>query len=251
MNFSFRNIQVFAELEKETEDFKHYKLDEVKNRYDSNFIEFKVMPTMQQLQDAERDLKQFQRLRGQQFLKFVFPQDDEIPFEIRHYLSEQDYSIEIMEMYAIHPNVFTKEILNTNVVVEFLTKHDLSSYLALHFDESFKWGESYEEDKQNMLTRNFKEQRKAQIIAKIDGQVVGSVDVIVEKDTAEIDNFYVLPQCQRQGIGTKIQQFAMEQYSDKTILLVADGEDTPREMYTKQGYSYIGKQYSAIKTSLD
>ncbi|AWE07615.1 GNAT family N-acetyltransferase [Lysinibacillus sp. 2017] len=184
-------------------------------------------------------------------MKFVFPTDNEIPFEIRHYLSEQGYMIEIMEMYAIQPNVFTKEILDITVVVEFLTEHDLSGYLALHYDEEFRWGESYERDKQNMLTRNFNEHRKVQIIAKIDGQVVGSVDVIVEKETAEIDNLYVQPHYQRRGIGTKLQQFVMEQYHDKSILLVADGEDTPREMYTKQGYSYIGKQYSAIKMNLD
>ena len=64
----------------------------------------------------------------------------------------------------------------------------------------------------------------------------------------EIDSLSVHPNYQRQGIGTKIQQFVMEHYPKKTIILVADGEDTPREMYTKQGYSYVGKQYNALKT---
>ncbi|AWE07616.1 hypothetical protein DCE79_09580 [Lysinibacillus sp. 2017] len=72
MNFSFQNIHVFAELEKETEDFKHYKLDEVKGRYDSNFLEFKVIPTLYQFQDAERYLKQFHRFRGTTIFEVCF-----------------------------------------------------------------------------------------------------------------------------------------------------------------------------------
>ena len=85
----------------------------------------------------------------------------------------------------------------------------------------------------------------------MDGQVVGSTDVIVREQTAEIDNFYVLPSHQRQGIGSQIQQFVMEQYEDKTIILVADGEDTPKDMYAKQGYQFIGFQYNALKMDID
>lgn len=43
----------------------------------------------------------------------------------------------------------------------------------------------------------------------------------------------------------------MSEFADKTIILVADEEDTPREMYVKQGYTYIGKQYNVLKMDIN
>lgn len=39
----------------------------------------------------------------------------------------------------------------------------------------------------------------------------------------------------------------MNQFFDKTVILVADGEDTPREMYRKQHYQYLGFKYVVMK----
>lgn len=52
MEVSFRNINIFAQVERETELYRHYQLDEVKDRYDSNFIEFLSTPTLSELQEA-------------------------------------------------------------------------------------------------------------------------------------------------------------------------------------------------------
>jgi len=43
--------------------------------------------------------------------------------------------------------------------------------------------------------------------------------------------------------GLEFQKFVMEQFSDKTIILVADGEDTPREIYRRQNYQYYRFKY--------
>jgi hypothetical protein len=39
----------------------------------------------------------------------------------------------------------------------------------------------------------------------------------------------------------------MDRFANNTIILVADGEDTPREMYQKQNYRYLGFRYEAQK----
>ncbi|MGN7476230.1 GNAT family N-acetyltransferase [Solibacillus silvestris] len=251
MNFSFQDIHIFAEIEKETELFKHYKLDEIKDRYDSNFVYFRRLPTLQELKETQFYLTKFQRSRRQKFLKFVFPQDVELPFYIRQYFSSQQFNIGILEMYAIQPNVFTKERIHPSVKIEPVTARTIDSYLALQYEEDLQWGESYANGKRAMLKRDFEQHRKQQFIALIDERVVGIVDVIESQKTAEIDNFFVSPQFQRQGIGTTMQQYIMENYERKVIILVADGKDTPREMYTKQGYTYIGKQYNALKMNFD
>lgn len=37
----------------------------------------------------------------------------------------------------------------------------------------------------------------------------------------------------------------MKKFADKQIFLMADGDDTPREMYQKQNYMLQGLQYQA------
>ena len=250
MNLSFNNIEVFAQVEMESELVKHYFLDELKDRYDSNFIQFLKVPSLQQFKEVEQYLTEFHKAKGQTHVKFTFPQDEEIPNDVCNYVKNEAYAIGNLEMYAISPKEFTYSYTCEEAIVEFVSEGTLPHYLAIHFEDAKQWGESYAAGRKKMLTRDFLEQRKKQIIARIGEQIVGSVDVIVKADTAEIDNFYVLPAFQKRGIGTKIQQFIMDEFADKTIILVADGEDTPRAMYAKQGYTYIGKQYNLLKTNI-
>lgn len=251
MKLSFENIHIFAQLERDTDLYKHYQLDEVKDRYDSNFIEFNSVPNLSELQAALAYLRQMHRKGGRQFLKVVFPQDQEIPYELRQFLLDHNYGIGILEMYAIKPNVFSRAPLRPEVLISFVTDETLEGYLKIHYEDALEWGESYARANREMLINDYHLQRKKQIVAVLHGEVIGAVDVIASQELVEIDNLYVLPAHQKRGVGTKLQQFVMKYFADKTIILVADGEDTPREMYTKQGYSYIGKQYSALKTSLD
>lgn len=251
MKLSFENINIFAQLVRQTDLYKHYQLDEVKDRYDSNFIEFTSTPNLSELLAALAYLRQVHHKSGRNFLKVVFPQNQEIPYELRQFLLDHNYGISILEMYAIKPSVFTRTPLQPEVLISFVTEETLEGYLKIHYEDAQQWGEPYAHANRDMLKRDFLLQRKKQVVAVLHDEVIGSVDLIESPELVEIDNLYVLPAHQKQGVGTKIQQFVMKNFADKTIILVADGVDTPREMYTKQGYSYIGKQYSAIKTSLE
>ena len=66
------------------------------------------------------------------------------------------------------------------------------------------------------------------VLALYKGTPAGTVDVIISKDTAEIDNLGVDEAFQKKGIGSRIQKFVMDTFQDKTILLVADGMDTSK-----------------------
>ncbi|WP_264196134.1 hypothetical protein [Metabacillus niabensis] len=43
----------------------------------------------------------------------------------------------------------------------------------------------------------------------------------------------------------------MESFPEKIVILVADGEDAPREMYKKQNYNYHGFIYETQKVYQD
>lgn len=67
------------------------------------------------------------------------------------------------------------------------------------------------------------------MIAFYKGKAAGSVDVIIKESTAEIDGLMVHEDFQKKGIGSRLQKSVMDQFKDKTIVLVADGEDTQRK----------------------
>ena len=59
--------------------------------------------------------------------------------------------------------------------------------------------------------------------------------------------FGVLDEYQRQGIGSVMQSFVAQIAKDKTIILIADGEDSAKDMYIKQGYIFISYCYQILK----
>jgi len=243
------HINISGTIEHENKLYKHYSLPVVPDRYDSNFIKFKILPTLNQFKDAEQYLMKIHKTRHQNHVKFVFPQDHTLPKNIKEYLEQQQYSIGILELYAIQPNKFQGQ-QNEEVLVEFVTEQTLEGYIQLHYEDTLQWGEKYANDMSSFRKSNFLNENIKQVIAIYEDKIVGSVDLIVTEFTVEIDNLYVLPAMQKKGIGSSIQQFVMDNYLEKTVILVADGEDTPREMYKKQGYQYLGFEFNALKSPL-
>ena len=88
------------------------------------------------------------------------------------------------------------------------------------------------------------------LVAYVDNEPVGTVDVIITDETIEIDSFGVIEQFQRQGIGSTIQAYIGNLANERPVILVADGEDTAKDMYTKQGYMYQSFVYHIVKKKL-
>ncbi|MDN8915722.1 GNAT family N-acetyltransferase, partial [Staphylococcus aureus] len=77
------------------------------------------------------------------------------------------------------------------------------------------------------------------LVAYLNYEPIGVVDVIVSENYIELDVFGVLEQFRHQVIGSTIQSLIGEydiSKNHKPIILVADCEDTEKDMYAKQGY---------------
>lgn len=76
---------------------------------------------------------------------------------------------------------------------------------------------------------------------------VGNCDLLLHQGTAKIEDFAVLPEYQRRGIGTTILKHLVKTaYSQGAdlVYLIADEEDTPKEMYLKMGFEKVSESYS-------
>lgn len=61
---SFTATYILEEIVLENEHYRHYHDPEMLIRYDSNFIEFKQGPTIQEFIKTEKYLKEFHQKRG-------------------------------------------------------------------------------------------------------------------------------------------------------------------------------------------
>lgn len=245
-NITFEHTYLLGYIVCDSENYRQYHYPEMLCRYNSNFIEWKKMPALIEFREMEQSLRNFHQAYGQQHIKFIFPANEKIPDEILNYLQAESYDIGYLELYAIEPGQF-KIAQHSSVDVQLVSDINMEAFLKLQYDEDLKYGETFAKEKRKLLLRQFDDGSKLQIIAYYEGNPAGVVEVIERDETAEIDNFFVAEPFQRKGVGGQIQRFVMDLFADKTVILLADGEDTAREMYQKQNYVYLGFRYEILK----
>lgn len=73
------------------------------------------------------------------------------------------------------------------------------------------------------------------------------MNMIETERTVELDGFAVAEEARGRGVGSRMQAFVGEMARERPVILVADAEDTAKDMYMKQGYTFVSFQYSALK----
>ncbi|RDW16141.1 GNAT family N-acetyltransferase [Oceanobacillus arenosus] len=246
-SITFADIHTIGDIIAENELFRQVHCPDMPNRYDSNFIEFKRMPTLKEFTETAEYLRAFHLKRNQKHVKFYLPENEKPTAELTDYLQTENYEVGFLELYAIEPGLFPKIEEQPIIEIHAVAADNFSMYLDLQYQADLQFGVEYAKQKVNLYKRHFSNPAIMQIIAFYQGVPAGSVEVIITDETAEIDGLSVKEAFQKKGIGSRIQQFVMGTFSDKTVILVADGEDTPREMYRRQNYQYLGFQYEIFE----
>lgn len=116
---------------------------------------------------------------------------------------------------------------------------------------SYEQDEAYGKDYADLKVELNKEQlhldNPIQVLSYYKGKPAGMLLIWMNEKYVELDSFGVREIYRRLGIGTKMQAFVAEIAKDKPIILVADGEDTAKDMYKRQGYIYSGFQFETLK----
>jgi len=185
--------------------------------------------------------------RGQNHVKFSFPANIKPTEELPAYLSDLGYETGFLELYAILSKDFPSVRNNPDIDIQVVTDSTLEIYLDLQYKHDLEFGHEFAKQKADLIKRQFTDEDILQVLAFYKGSPAGYVDVIISNETAEIDNLTVDESFQNKGIGSRLQEFVMGSFPEKVVILVADGEDTPREMYKKQNYQYQGFKYETYK----
>ncbi|WP_010529634.1 GNAT family N-acetyltransferase [Lentibacillus jeotgali] len=240
---TFRDIEIIGGVIAENEQYRHYHYPEMLIRYDSNFIDFKLMPSLAEFQQTEIFLKEFHQKYNQTHLKFEFPENEKTGPGLQKYFEDNGYDIGFMELYAIQPNDFPFQQVNTEIRVEEVTEHNYNDFISLQYETDRQNGESFANEKVKLSQKQFADKNNMKVIAYYQGEPAGTMNVILSDEFVEIDDLAVQEELQRKGIGGSLQRFVMDRFYDRTVILVADGQDTAREMYQRQNYQYLGFKY--------
>ncbi|POA09053.1 GNAT family N-acetyltransferase [Staphylococcus argensis] len=214
-----------------------------------------VYHEMPDFETWKRDCAEQQRVHQQQgssHLSFTFPENCELGDTWQDELKQEGFQLGILELYAVEPDTFLElNPAQKKVQLAQVDHETLEDYIEVYREFSEPFGREYTEESIWELRENYEEEPPSRFVAYFNQQPVGIVDVIFTNSTVELDGFGVLESYQRQGIGRAIQREIARLAEGRTMILVADGEDTAKDMYVKQGYVFLSYTYQALKESMD
>ncbi|WP_416151934.1 GNAT family N-acetyltransferase [Salipaludibacillus sp. HK11] len=245
---SFEKIHILGDTVAETDLYKQHHFPEMLVMYDSNYIQFKRLPSLKEFIEAETYLQNFHARYEQNHVKFYFPENEKLTEELDNYLNKTGYDIGFMELYSIQASEFPEIKHHRDIEVEVVTEKNIDEFLTINYQQSLDFGKKFAKQKRKLIQRQFNDPSYLQLLAYYKGIPAGVVHVIVSDETAEIDNLTVEESFQKNGVGSALQKKVMDTFPNKTIILIADGEDTARNMYKKQNYQYWGYRFEALET---
>lgn len=218
--------------------------------YDTNKWEYKYLPSITEFKQHVLKQAKLHQQQGSEHLAFVFPENVLLSDTWINLLERTGFELGLMELYAIEAKDFPQSN-NTDIDIQFVSSESIEDYIQIYRTFALPYGNAYANESIQLLRASYGIDNKERLIAYKAGQPVGILDIIVSDNTIEIDGFGVLPNFQRQGIGTVMQSFVARYAGEKPMILIADGEDTAKNMYIKQGYQFISFKYQIVKEAIE
>lgn len=240
---TFDNIFHLATHYDETELFHFYGNCHLPNSYSLNVMNLDFSANAEALTILEDYFLDYAYELNLHYYSFQLPLNQTLDSELLSFIDEKGYGLEVNRLMHINPQFFKNtKSAPADVVVEFIGTQSLAQYKSFNHQEDLAYGQNFADEKQLYYELCFCEPNIYQIGALKNGKIIGAMTAIETKDYIEIDNFSVSADLQCLGIGSSMQQFIMNfaVQKNKSVILVADADDTPLEMYLKQGYQDFG-----------
>ena len=230
---------------RETTRFKHFKNPVTSERYFSNYLSYKRMPSLSELEADLAYLAQEQAGYVSNYAFLFFAENGEWSQEIRDFLEREGFET------AKHL-IFTNSVdqiqlrcsdLGDIWILELVDSY-LDAYLAYKYQAYLEYGQAYAnqmraDNEANLLSNGSK------IFLALDGErIIGDVTAWFFGDYVEVDDFSVQEAYRGRGIGSALQRAALA--GQKKVILIAEEEN--RAMYQHQGYEEVSWYWTALQS---
>lgn len=240
---TFDDIFHLATHYDETDLFHFYGNKNFPHSYSLNSMNLDFTPDSEAMAILEDYFLDYAYQLNLHYYSFQLPMNQPLTPDLLAFAEEKGYGLEINRLLQIEPAFFKGSIKRIpDLSMEFIGSKTLADYKKFTYQEDLQFGTDFAQERQFYYDFCFDEPEVYQIGAFRAGELIGGLDAIEKKQHIEIDNFSVKSHLQRQGIGSAMQQFIMNfaEQKHKSVILVADADDTPLEMYLKQGYHDCG-----------
>lgn len=163
-----------------------------------------------------------------------------------------DYQVETYGYYAGNIDDLTV-IPKTTCDIEMVHPNQDPLFFDFMYQEDLQYGKSY-------AVNNVKRQKEVlinhadhyfYIKAMLNQKVIGHFNAFIDGNIAKVDEFYVQETYQKQGFGTSLMAYMLNELKSRgieAIYLVTNLEDTAKDLYVKYGFKQVGqfKQYQKI-----
>ena len=230
---------------RETTRFKHFKNPVTSERYFSNYLSYKLMPSQSELREDLTYLAQEQEAYPTSYAFLFFSEKEEWSPEIRNFLEREGFET---AKHLIFTNSVDQIQLRCSDLgdIRILELDDsyLDAYLAYKYQAYLEYGQAYAnqmraDNEANLLSNGSK------IFLALDGErIIGDVTAWFFGDYVEVDDFSVQEAYRGRGIGSALQRAALA--GQKKVILIAEEEN--RAMYQHQGYEEISWYWTALQS---
>lgn len=248
---SFNNLFSLGNVIKENELMVHHHFADFLSLYDGNYITFKEEPSLEEFIQIEEYLTAFHLSKKQNHLKFKFPNKFIFSEEFTTYLDNAKYTIDTLELFVLDKSLFPTVTNTHSIKVKVVEQSDLTNLLDFKFQVNMANGEDYALRNKLLIEELFNTQKMSYLIAYDNGIPAGCLNLIKTSQTLEIDDLYVHEEFRHKKIASLLQQKAIELAKERQVFLLADGNDTPRNMYLNQGYTIVQARYEIFKSLCD
>ncbi|MGH2067190.1 GNAT family N-acetyltransferase, partial [Aerococcus sp. L_4] len=249
--FTFDNMFTLADTYDETELYYFIGNRKVPSMYSNNKIVLDFVPTAEELDILEDNFLDYAYDLNLAYYSFVLPMNQPLAPDLFASIGEVGYEISLTKLMVLDPADFkattkAKDTYGDRLVLKEVDPSIEQDYIDFNqvFDKAIDDSGQFAEQKLNYYPWFLAENNTTALAVYMDDKLVAITDIIRLAHAYEIDNFQVLDDYQRQGIGSLIQQWVCDKAlaEGKMIILSADADDTPYDMYVKQGYQDQGMQ---------
>ncbi|MFW5412794.1 GNAT family N-acetyltransferase [Aerococcus urinaeequi] len=249
--FTFDNMFTLADTYDETELYYFIGNRKVPSMYSNNKIVLDFVPTAEELDILEDNFLDYAYDLNLAYYSFVLPMNQPLAPDLFASIGEVGYEISLTKLMVLDPADFkattkAKDTYGDRLVLKEVDSSIEQDYFNFNqvFDKAIDDSGQFAAQKLNYYPWFLAENNTTALAVYIDDKLVAITDIIRLAHAYEIDNFQVLDDYQRQGIGSFIQQWVCDKAlaEGKMVILSADADDTPYDMYVKQGYQDQGMQ---------
>ena len=245
---SFLDIEYFRKIYSDNELFTQFFNEELNDSYDANNMLLKFSPSLEEFILIEKIQDDYKEEHKQPHIKFLWPENIGIRPDVLEYLDANNYRVGMQNLYAANQHDLNIPSINEELVIKKVTPATLNDFIKMNIDEDDTYDENIKKYRQKLYTYQAKMTHVDFFIAYSHQLPVGSLVTIASKLFLEIDNVLTVPSFRNQKVASSLINYVIQNLAkNKSILIVADAEDTPRKIYEKIGFEFISSQIHVEK----